>query len=173
MALPCTLGSELILYFATGGEKKLSSKPFSLGEKPAWSETSAQKCHLIQQLAPASPGVLRRPLPVSQRSGSGCRRKRARPLVLASSGRSLPPAGFTTPYCLRICLCPSAAAPLGGLGGSGRPGSAAGARGWRLRPPLPPDRQRAAAVEKDAATLSPVSTSHSFHWRVKISNFFF
>lgn len=113
MALPCALGSELIRYFATGGGKKMSSKPFSLGEKPAWSETSAQKCHLTQQLAHASPGVLRRPLPTSRSRrvpGFGGWRKRARALVLASSGRSLPPTGFTNPSCLRICLCPSAAA---------------------------------------------------------------
>lgn len=184
MALPCALGSELIRYFATGGGKKMSSKPFSLGEKPAWSETSAQKCHLTQQLAHASPGVLRRPLPTSRSRrvpGFGGWRKRARALVLASSGLSLPPTGFTTPSCLRICLCPSAAAvhpgaPERGFGGSGPAGglgSGGGGRGWRLHPALPPGRQRAAAVEKDAATLSPVSTSHSFHWRVKISNFFF
>lgn len=173
MALPCALGSELIRYFATGGEKKnkptLSSKPFSLGEKPAWSETSAQKCHLTQQLAHASPGVLRRPLPMSQ---SRCWRKRARALLLAGSGRSLPPAGFTTPL-----LPPSSASALqllsctrSGFWGARGP---SGGRGWRLRPAFPPGRQRVAAVEKDAATLSPVSTSHSFHWRVKISNFFF
>lgn len=164
----------------------MSSKPFSLGEKPAWSETSAQKCHLTQQLAHASPGVLRRPLPMSRSRrvpGFAGWRERARALILASSGRSLPPTGFTTPSCLRICLCPSAAAVhpgrprtgfFGGLGAGRCLGGAGGGRGWRLHPALPPGRQRAAAaVEKDAATLSPVSTSHSFHWRVKISNFFF
>lgn len=64
------LSSSAILPLA--GKKPLSSKSFSLGEKPAWSETSAQKCHLTQQLAHASPGVLRRPLPMSQpRCGPG------------------------------------------------------------------------------------------------------
>lgn len=112
----------------------MSSKPFSLGEKPAWSETSAQKCHLTQQLAHASPGVLRRPLPMSRSRrvpGFAGWRERARALILASSGRSLPPTGFTTPSCLRICLCPSAAAVhpgrprTGFLGGSGPAGASA------------------------------------------------
>lgn len=82
MALPCTLGSELILYFTAGGEKKkkLSSKPFSLGEKPAWSERSAQKCHLIQQLAHASRGSCGVHCPCPRAAGG----EPARPLLLAA-----------------------------------------------------------------------------------------
>lgn len=91
-----------------------------------------------------------------------------------------PSARLTTTSCPRICLCPLDAAPrpalpspaFGAIGGFGDSRS-----GWQRRGTpshsLPPGRRRTADVEKDAATLAPVSTSHSFHWRVKISNVFF
>lgn len=134
------------------GRNHLQS-PFSLEEKPTWLEMPARRWRLTA-LSPS----LRVP---ALRTG----RTRARaPLSAAvGSARSLPPehrsASSSSSSCRRICLCPL---PPNGARGSGARGLAVTAapctHGEGHNHPGHP---------------APVSTSHSFHCRVKISHFFF
>lgn len=186
MALPCALGSELIRYFATGGGKKNVFKAlFPWGKASLVRNVRAEMSSdpAAGSCLPGGPAASTPHVPVPPRprlcgvEGASPGADFGKLWPLPSPHRlhhPLLPPHLPLPFSRRRAPRPASNGVFGGLGAGRCLGGAGGGRGWRLHPALPPGRQRAAAaVEKDAATLSPVSTSHSFHWRVKISNFFF